>query len=91
VLEWLTRWWRDLLRDVVLTGLGGYVIYSQALSPQPRWQLLLVGVALISPATAVNLLRAVAGASTPPPSPPPLPPPGPEPQPASPGGAGEHG
>jgi hypothetical protein len=78
-VEWLTRWWRDLLRDVVLTGTGLFMLLSQVFAKSPSDLLLVAGLALTVPATAAHAGALLSGrapepSSRPEPRPPSLPP-----------------
>ena len=78
-MEWLSRWWKDLFRDMVLTGAGLAVIGSQVISAHPQPYLIGAGLALTLPSTYAKLREIAAipghGGS----SGLPLLPPGPEP------------
>lgn len=93
-MEWLTRWWRELLRDVALTGSGLAVIGTQVavsfLGGQVNPYLIGAGLSLTFPSTYVRLReimsvpRGTDGHSGPP-----LLPPGPEPSTLPSAGTGE--
>lgn len=51
----LTRIWRDLLRDVLLTGAGLAVIGSQVIAAQPNPYLIGAGLSLTFPSTFVKI------------------------------------
>ena len=86
-MEWLTRLWDKLIRDVVLVLAGLAIGGSQVFAPSPNLYLLGFALALISPATAVRLLRTSGSLNGS--SPPSSLPPGPSSQPEPRGGAGE--
>ena len=78
-MEWLTRWWRELLRDVVLTGSGLGIIGSQVFALHPNPYLIGAGLTLTVPSTVVKLRELASGSgssglSSPPPGPGPSPP-----------------
>jgi hypothetical protein len=72
------RW--VLIKDVLLTGTGMVLMWSQIFSTDPRWPILAAGLALTSPSVADHvkaLLPGPGGGLSSPPSPsPPSPPPG---------------
>lgn len=82
------KWWRELIRDVLLTGTGIGVIISQ-IGPHPSTPLLLAGLALTTPAATIHAASLLSG--NPSPYSPPPEPPGPQSLPPSPdpGGTGE--
>lgn len=90
-MEWLSRWWRELFRDVALTGAGLAIIYSQVVRsvPSPLGPYLIgAGLALTVPSTYAKLREISAtgrdgGRGSP------LPPPGEEPLPTPSGRAGD--
>jgi hypothetical protein len=88
-VEWLTRWWKELFRDMVLTGAGLAVIGSQVIAAQPQPYLIGAGLALTLPSTYVKIREIIAipghGGGSGPPS---LPP-GQEPSPLPSGSANE--
>jgi hypothetical protein len=89
-LHWLTVWWRELFRDIILTLTGVAIIYSQVYAAftgrQVSISLLGTGLALTAPATYVKLREHSAASGTGGPGLP-SPPRGPElPQPSSSGG-----
>ena len=62
-MEWLSRWWKELFRDVVLTGSGLAVIGSQVISPRPGPlgpYLIGAGLALTLPSTYAKLREIAA-------------------------------
>lgn len=74
-MEWLTQWWKDLFRDVVLTTGGLFMLLSQVFAKSPSELLLLAGLGLTAPATVVHagaLLSGRAPQSSSRPAPPPL-------------------
>lgn len=83
---WVTRWWRELIRDVILTLSGLGVIGSQVIAEHPNLGLLGTGLALTAPATYAKLkdLASPAGSSGSS-----SPPPGPPSSPATPGRTGD--
>lgn len=86
-MEWLTgltRFWRELLRDVLLTGAGLVVIGSQVIAVQPNPYLIGAGLSLTFPSTFVKIREIMLSSTTSGPDGgygPPSPPPGPEPSP----------
>jgi hypothetical protein len=81
----------QLLRDILLTGTGMFVILSQVFSPDPKDSLLVTGLALTVPAVAAHSKALLSrpghteGPSSPPPRSPGPPPSGS----SSPGGTGD--
>jgi hypothetical protein len=68
----MSRW--QLLKDVLLTGLGMFAIFSQVLSAKPNGLLLGTGLALTVPSTwdhVKALLPGSGGGGSSPPSEPP--------------------
>ena len=66
----MSRWL--LLKDILLTGTGLFLVLSQVLAPTPSDVLLATGLALTIPAVAghaKNLLSGTGGPSSPPSSP----------------------
>jgi hypothetical protein len=59
-VEWLTRWWRELLRDVILTGSGLAVIGSQVFAAHPNPYLLGTGLSLTLPSTYAKIREIMA-------------------------------
>ena len=53
----MTAW--AILRDVILTGLAGFMLVTQTLSPHPNSYLIGAAVSLTAPATATHVHRAV--------------------------------
>jgi hypothetical protein len=93
-LTGLTRFWRELLRDILLTGSGLAVVGSQVVSAQPSPLLIGAGLSLTFPSTFVKIREILISPSgTEGVSGPPSEPPGPAPSsvPSGPrsGGAGE--
>ena len=88
-MEWLSRWWRELLRDVALTAAGLAVIGSQVLAMHPNLYLIGAGLSLTFPSTYAKIRELSVSAGTAGGSQPPLPPPGPEPLPLPSGHTGE--
>ena len=71
-VEWLTRLWEKLLRDVVLTVAGLTVIGTQIPAGHPSPELIAAGLALTAPSAYANLRKTVGGShgsSSPPPGP----------------------
>lgn len=60
-MEWLTRWWKDLFRDVVLTATGLFMLLSQVFARSPSDLLLVAGLALTVPATAAHAGALLSG------------------------------
>jgi hypothetical protein len=54
-VNWLEKLWRNLLRDVVLTGVGVFLILRQGLSAHPSGLTLGAGLALTVPSVAAHL------------------------------------
>lgn len=63
-MEWLTRWWRELLRDVALTGSGLVIIGSQVFAMHPNPYLIGAGLTLTVPSTVAKL-RELGGGTAP--------------------------
>lgn len=84
-MEWLTRWWRELLRDVALTGTGlGLIIFEAVLADHPSPYIIGAGLSLTFPSTYVRIREILSVPSgTGGGSGQPSPPRGPEPSPAS--------
>jgi len=78
-VEWLSRLWNVLLRDVVLTLGGLAIIWAEVASQHPNLYLIGAGLSLTLPSTYSKLAEVRAGVTGS--SSPPLPPPGPEPSP----------
>jgi hypothetical protein len=77
-VEWLTRLWEKLLRDVVLTVGGLVVVGTQIAARHPNIGLIGAGLALTAPSAYANLQKTGSGShgsSSPPPGPAPPPPP----------------
>jgi hypothetical protein len=74
-VKWVSILWQ-LMRDVGLTGLGMWVIWKQAESPDPNGTLLAVALACIVPAarSAVTTILSGPGSSSEPPQEPQEPP-----------------
>ena len=51
----IVRFWRELLRDVLLTGAGLAVIGSQVIAQQPNAYLIGAGLSLTFPSTFVKI------------------------------------
>ena len=86
-MRWITLW-RDLVRDVALTGVGVFLILKQGTSAHPSGLALGAGLALTVPSVAVHLkalLPEYGGGSSSESSEPPGSPPPPSPR----GGSGE--
>lgn len=64
-MKWLSIAW-ELIRDVVLTGLGAWVIWRQVYQPVPNPALLVVALGCISPAArhAVTTILSGPGSSS---------------------------
>lgn len=65
-MEWLTktaRLWRELLRDILLTGAGLAVIGSQVVARQPNPYLIGAGLSLTFPSTYVKIREILLDAS----------------------------
>ena len=77
-MEWLTRLWKELVRDVVMTVGGLGVVGTQILAAHPNLGLIGAGLALTAPSAYANLQK-IGGGSHGSPSPPhgPAPPPPP--------------
>ncbi|MGO8883714.1 MAG: hypothetical protein ACLQI7_08420 [Streptosporangiaceae bacterium] len=71
-MRWLTRWWPILLRDLLLTGTGMFMLLSQVFAARPSDVVLVAGLALTVPAMAGHATALlsppphVTGASSPP-------------------------
>jgi len=76
-LEWLTRLWEKLLRDVILTTAGLAVIGTQIIAARPNVALIGAGLALTTPSAYANLRKIDGGShgSSSPPRGPERPPP----------------
>ena len=80
-MEWLTRLWDRLLRDVILTLGGLVVVGTQIAAKHPNVGLIGAGLALTAPSAYANLQKIGSGShgpssASPGPSPPPPPSPG---------------
>lgn len=65
-MEWmvrLTRVWRELLRDVLLTGAGLAVIGSQVAAASPNAYLIGAGLSLTFPSTFVKIREILVESS----------------------------
>ena len=81
-MEWLSRWWKELLRDVVLTAAGLTLIGYEAIAARtPSIYLIGAGLSLTFPSTFAKIREVAASAGTAGGQQPPLPPHGPEPSP----------
>ena len=59
-MKWLTAIWL-IVRDVLLTSTGLWIIYRQAYSQRPSDLLLAVAVTLIGPAVGANVRALLSG------------------------------
>lgn len=59
------RLWQRLIKDIVLTGIGGWAIVSQIQSPHPSELVMGIGLALTVPSVADHV-RALLPSSGPP-------------------------
>lgn len=59
-MKWLTILW-ELMRDVVLTGLGVWIIWKQAESAAPSAELLAVALTCIVPAARSAVTTVLSG------------------------------
>lgn len=84
-MRWLTLWWRELFRDLILTGAGLAVIGSQVAAARPNAYLIGAGLTLTVPSTVAKL-RLLSGSGQSGSS---SPQPGPAPSPASSGHTGD--
>lgn len=64
-MKWAQILWQ-LIRDVVLTGFGVWVIWKQVYQPHPSAELLIVALGCITPAarTAVTTILSGPGSSS---------------------------
>lgn len=88
-MEWLSRWWKALFRDVLLTGAGLAVIGSQVFSARPNLYLIGCGLSLTFPSTYIKFVEIAHVAGIGGGSGPPSLPPGPEPSPLPSGRTGD--
>ena len=58
-MKWLTPW--VIIRDVIVTGLGVYLIISQAQSAHPKQSILVIAAACIFPSVAQNTIKIFRG------------------------------
>jgi len=63
-LRWLTLWWRELIRDVILTTGGLAIIGTQVVAAHPNPYLIGAGLALTAPATYQKLRELGAASAT---------------------------
>ena len=71
-MRWTTAW--AVIRDILLTGTGIFLVLKQAYSPHPDDAILAVAMGLTAPSAAGHvkaLLSGPAGGRSSPPSPPP--------------------
>ena len=61
---WLTTAW-SLVRDIILTGTGLYLIISQVGAKDPSSTLIVAGLALTVPAAATHAASVLSGPSPP--------------------------
>lgn len=92
-MKWQTAW--QLVKDVLLTGTGLYLIISQVLVAEPSGTIIVAGLALLAPAAATHAATVLSGSSELPgghgPSSPSAPSPSSSPPSLPAGGTGEHG
>ena len=59
-MKWLQTAWR-LVRDVGLTGLGGWVVYKQVYAAEPSTPLLIFSAACFWPAARSAVITVLSG------------------------------
>lgn len=65
---WARAW--ELIRDVLLTGFGIYLVQQQSFSAHPSAEIIVVGMAFAIPSARENLKALLGGSSGSPSSPP---------------------
>jgi hypothetical protein len=87
-VKWLSILWQ-LIRDVLLTGLGCWIIWKEVESPVPDTALLVVALGCIAPAARTAVAAILSGPGSSSESPAPLEEPPSQPSPPEGGGTGE--